>query len=61
MVGLDTFVNCDTLRGTRREFRLHAGWRLYWGRPASGYHPGVRPPLDADVAEARDVIEQLLA
>ena len=43
-------------RGSRHELRPQAGSRLESGRPALGYLSGVSPQVDADVAEARDVI-----
>ena len=43
-------------RGSRHELHPQAGGRLDSGRPALGYLSGVSPQVDADVAEAQDVI-----
>ena len=59
-MGPISLTNYDTLRGPRHELRHQAGLRFYRGRPALGYLSGVSPPVDAEVAEARDVILLIL-
>ena len=53
--------NYDTLRGGELDTNcvIRPGGGLTGGDRRSGYLSGVSPPVDAEVAEARDVIVQL--